>query len=87
MTSAQSKLLDAIKAGNGMINVIGAQVMTARRLEALGLVRLRDDGRLGPGGNADGERWVVELVEPTPRATNGSAQIVTPPLDPAAPRS
>lgn len=87
MTNAQSKLLDTLRAFNGMIHVSGAQVTTARRLEALGLVRLRDDGRLGPGGNADGERWTVELIEPTPRATNGSAEIVTPPLDPAAPRS
>lgn len=87
MTNAQAKLLDTLKAFKGMIHVSGAQVTTARRLEAFGLVRLRDDGRLGPNGNADGERWTVELIEPTPRATNGSAEIVTPPLDPAAPRS
>jgi hypothetical protein len=74
MTNAQSRLLDAIKAGNGMIHVSGAQVVTARRLEAVGLVRLRDDGRMGPGGNADGERWTVELVE---SPTQGRAGVGT----------
>lgn len=42
-----------------------ANVQAARRLEALGLATVRDDGELGPSGrgNFDGERWFISITE------------------------
>lgn len=44
--------------------VRGADVMASRRLEALGLVVVTDNGSMrGIDGRSDGERWYVELAD------------------------
>lgn len=58
---AQRDLLRlAISKGRG-IYVVGPQVRTARACSLFG--KLEDHGRMGPGGNWDGERWYFRVFD------------------------
>jgi hypothetical protein len=63
LTDPQVELLVKLVEGNPAgIYIYGSQVRTARSLEALKLVYLEDDGLAPMGGNRDGERWSITLV-------------------------
>lgn len=59
LTAAQRKLLDRIRATRSQSEYVhGAEVRAARKLEALGLIVLRDDGDA-----RDGLRWFVVIAK------------------------
>ena len=63
LSGPQAELLgEALRMG-GFLHVGGTRLRSARALVSLGLAKLCDDGRLGPGGNADGERWTLQVLE------------------------
>lgn len=62
ISDKQHAMLARLVLGGGMLHVMGAQVETVRRLDRLGLATLEDCGRMGPGGNWDGERWIARIT-------------------------
>lgn len=55
-------LAKVFAASDAGVYIYGSEVRTARALERVGLVTITDDGEAPMGGNADGERWSVELT-------------------------
>jgi hypothetical protein len=61
LTARERALFDQIER-QGSVFVHGADVATAKRLaRKTERVEVEDYGRLGPGGNADGERWLASI--------------------------
>jgi hypothetical protein len=58
---AQRDLLRLALKHGGTMYVMGAQVRTARACSSFGT--LEDHGRMGPGGNWDGERWYFRVFD------------------------
>lgn len=63
LTAPQQALLAKVRDKADGVYIYGPEVKVARKLAALGLVKLIDDGTGPLGGNRDGERWSIELTD------------------------